>query len=136
MDNTNYTETGNLVVNVRTAGGAIPIEGAVVTVYANKNGEPIRRVTTDRSGVTPLIGLGTPPRELTMQPGSEQKPYAEYDIITEANGYYSVRNIGLPVYSGVTSIQPVELIPLADKSGREYTPTNDTRFNESIQPNL
>jgi len=136
MENIN-TEQGKLIVNVRTASGALPVPNARITVYsASDDGTPISSVTSDRSGLSPLLTLPAPPRMLTMQPGSNVKPYAEYTVVTEADGFYTVTSTNLPVYSGVTSIQPVELIPTADSSGKAYTPINDTEFNESSPPNL
>jgi len=131
------TESGKLVVNVRTAGGALPVEGAFITVYsASGGGEPVASVRSDRSGLSPVLTLPAPPRMLTMQPGSKVKPYAEYTVETEAQGYYTVTNINLPVYSGVTSIQPVELVPRSDSAGNDYSPINDMTFRESGPPNL
>ena len=136
MENIN-TEQGKLIVNVRTASGALPVQDARITVYsASDNGTPVSSVTSDRSGLSPLLTLPAPPRMLTMQPGADVKPYAEYTVVTSADGYYTVTNTNLPVYSGVTSIQPVELIPIADTRGKPYTPISDTEFNESRPPEL
>ncbi len=136
MENTR--EYGRLVVNVRTAGGALPVEGATVTVYSggDSSGEPIARLRTDRSGLTETITLAAPPRRLSMQPGEGLKPYAEYTVVTVAEGFTPVTNVNLPLYSGVLSIQPVELVPLPDASGGGYSPTVDITYGESQPPNL
>ena len=59
----NYSATGTLIVAVSTAGGALPVEGALVTVRGSKpeNSGVLSVVTTDRSGRTPRITLPAPP---------------------------------------------------------------------------
>ena len=52
-----YTATGTLIVTVFTANGALPVEGALVTVKGSSREDSgvISVVTTDRSGRTPRI---------------------------------------------------------------------------------
>lgn len=139
MDTVEY---GYLIVNVFTAGGAIPIQGASVTVIrVSESAEPsesdiVGVKYTDSSGVTEKLALEAPPRSYSEAPGSASPPFARYNVSTEKSGYYTVRNINLPIYSGVTSIQPVELVPVSYYDGVELYPENDVRFNESRQPNL
>ena len=54
-----YTATGTLIVTVFTANGALPVEGALVTVKGSSREDSgvISVVTTDRSGRTPRIAL-------------------------------------------------------------------------------
>ena len=65
MNNDTLSATGYLSVAVRTAEGAIPIEGALVTVRSENGGEgdAIASFLTDNSGLTPRIYLPTAPRE-------------------------------------------------------------------------
>ena len=53
-------------------------------------------------------------RELSLQPGTIP-PYTAYTIQSDAEGYYSVRNLNVTVYGGITAVQPVEMIPLPEQ---------------------
>ena len=109
---------GYLIVNVSTARGARPLSGASVTVMYDEpeNSSVFTVITTDMSGKTPKIELLAPARSLSELPGNE-KPYATYTLQVEKDGYYTVTNTNVPIFEGVTSVQPVEMLPLA-----EYNP--------------
>ena len=124
---------GQLIVSVNTAGGALPVENAVVTVK-DTGGKIISVFFTDRNGRTPRLKLMAPPRENSESPNAPGPAFFNYNVDTDKEGYTSVRNIDVPVYSGVTSIQTVELIPLSEGSSEFY---NDTvSFTEGQPPEL
>lgn len=113
---------GYLVVNVSTARGAIPLSGASVTVMYDEpeNSSILTVLTTDMNGKTGKIELPAPARALSESPGTV-KPYATYTLQIEKDGYYTVTNTNVPVFAGVTSIQPIEMLPLAEyNSGTIY----------------
>ncbi len=123
-------ESGNITVAVRTAGGALPVENAVVTVKdANQN--ILYVVFTDISGKTAPLAVPAPPKANSSAPGMPDPPFFTYNIDTDKAGYISVRNLSVPVYPGITSIQPVEMLPVAE-GVREQPVT----FNESGAPSL
>ncbi|MBE6606712.1 MAG: hypothetical protein E7635_06720 [Ruminococcaceae bacterium] len=117
--------TGNLIVRVSTAGGTIPLEGALVTVYAADGGDSsiIATRTTDSSGRTDKIVLETPPKELSETPDNGGvRPYAIYNIEVKSDGYYDAFNLELPVFDSITSILPVNMIPLSKYNSEETEP--------------
>ena len=127
------TDYGQLIITVKTAGGALPVENAVVTVKDEK-GEIISIFFTDVNGRTPRLKLSAPPVSNSEAPNPPGPAFSVYNVDTDKEGYISVRNIGIPVYSGITSIQPVELMPVSEGSSEYY---NDvTRFDESQGPAL
>ena len=111
---------GYLLVRVSTAQNAIPVEGARVTVSVggNRKGAEDDGVIgvfyTDRSGNTEKITLPAPPKRESESPGFAGEPFDRYDIRVEAEGYYPAEYSGAPVFELVTSIQSVNLIPLAE----------------------
>lgn len=133
--------TGYLIVRISTASGAIPVSGATVSVrsgVADENGARgavIERLQSDRDGNTPRVALPAPPRENSTHPGS-MLPYATYQIDVVADGYYRQYFTAVPVYDGVTSIQPVALIPLADNPGIEKITESDRYIDENVNPSL
>ncbi len=124
---------GYIVVNVRTANGALPVEKAIVTIK-NSAGELLAVFFTDRNGNTPKLQVLAPPIENSESPGQIGPAYYSYNIDTDKEGFNSVRNIGAPVYPGITSIQPVELIPLSE--GSSAYPNDTISYTENIPPNL
>lgn len=135
MEQTN--SSGYLIVNVYTARGAIPLKDASVTVsYENPENSSVAAVLkTDMSGKTAKAELPAPNRELSEVPGNT-KPYATYTVTVEKDGYYSVTNTGVPIFSGVTSIQPVEMLPLAEYNSDTVYPRYGLDITENRDQNL
>ncbi|MCI8387348.1 MAG: hypothetical protein HFE63_02635 [Clostridiales bacterium] len=128
---------GYLVVNVVTARGAIPLQGAAVTVLDSEaEGVPVVSVVhTDSSGKTERIALSAPDRSLSTSPGSGH-PFATYMIKINKEGYYPVTNSGIPIFEGITSIQPVEMLPLAEYDSDSVYPRVGLDIEENEGQNL
>lgn len=107
-------EKGSMLVSVTTLRGTFPIEGAVVTVFTGdyKEGEEIAKYITDQSGRTEKIMLDAKNKILSETAGNGI-PYNTYNIYTSADGYGGQFNMNIPVFSGVTSLQDVDLVPLS-----------------------
>ncbi len=122
-----YTASGSLIVRVYTARGGIPIEGALVTIsYADASAPaPHAVLTTDKSGRTPTISLAAPPRSLSLTPEDTSVyprllPYALYNISIAREGFYTLNDINVRIFAGITAIQDADLIPRAEELPREY----------------
>lgn len=127
----NYSATGTLIVSASTACGALPVEGALVTIRgsAPANSGVLSVVTTDRSGRTPRVTLPTPPAADSEKPGME-KPYATYNIEVEKDGFFHQSFTNVPLFANTTSIQPVNLYPLTEYTGDAQDP-NPRNTDES-----
>ena len=123
-------ESGYITVAVKTAGGALPVENAVVTVK-DENDNILYAVFTDRSGKTPRLVVPAPPKSNSETPNTGLPPFYKYTVDTDKQGFVSVRNLNLPVYPGINSIQPVELLPLPEGAS-----SPNVNFNESGAPEL
>ena len=128
---------GYLIVNVSTARGAIPLENASVTISDHEaEGNPIVTVvSTDNSGKTPRLALQAPDRANSMSP-DKARPYATYLIEVVKEGYYPVTDSNVPIFSGITSIQPVEMIPLAENNSDNVYPRSGMNITEGENPDL
>lgn len=111
------SSTGSLVFRLSTAGGALPVEGASVTLTGSGDDENkiYAVLRSDSSGNTPKIDLPAPQRSSSFNPDIE-KPYAVYKASVVKEGYKIVENIMIPIFSGITALQPVEMLP-AESSG-------------------
>ena len=121
----NEKSYGTLIVQATSASEAIPIGGASVTVrLAREDGKSdlFRILTTDENGLTAPIRIETPAPSESLAPGGK-KPYSEISTEVTAEGYYSVVNTGIPIYPGITSIQPIRMIPIPTREdGTPFPP--------------
>lgn len=96
----------------------MPVEGAIVHVKpyyeSGGAGDILYSLRTDESGLTDSVLLPAPPRELSQAPEAPVLPYAEYNVTVFKDGYRITENIGVPVFDGISSVQTVNLIPLAE----------------------
>lgn len=141
----NNTSEGSLRISVTEAGGTLPLSDAlvVITEYTDEKnpetaGEVLYSLRTDEGGLTPTVSLPTPPAVESMRPGAVQ-PYAIYNVTVTYDGYYPIEGVGVPVFSGITSIQPFNMIPLSDKgmnSGSDFGRyiIFETPDTQSLQP--
>ena len=114
-------ETGYLRILVTEANGTLPIAGAVVTVTDYRPGPESENnvlylLRTGRDGNTETVSLETPPASESLSPGSVS-PGGLYGVTVTFPGYYRVETVGTPVFSGVVSLQAVDLMPMASLPG-------------------
>jgi len=135
MDSNEY---GELVVNVRSGNGAFGIPGATVTVYnLSQGGERkiISVLETNASGTTPVIRLPAKSKSDTLSPGIQGDKAARYFIRSEKENFYTVENDFVPIYSGVRSVQNIELIPI-NFGTRFELPEEERIIDENFSPDL
>lgn len=114
---------GTLSVRSYTAGGAIPVSNALVRI---KGAEEENRfisysLITDADGMTPIVELPTYSKEFSMLPDPTSKPYITYNVEILSDGYLPKRINGVPIFPGVYSLLPVNLLPHKSNSA---TPDN------------
>ena len=133
---TEYSAVGALIVSVHTAGGALPVPQAQVTVRLSERERSgvLTVVYTDASGNTPRISLPAPPAASSEVPGAAV-PYARYTIEVEKNLFFPRSFSEVPIFAGITSVQPVNLIPRTEYSG-ESTPPYGQNTTEGQNPDL
>ena len=119
-DTPDMSGQGRLVVNVTTIGGLYPVKNAIVTVFKGgaDNMEMIAQFNTDESGKTPAFTLPAPPAALTENPQNTVRPYAFYNILTQADGFIDNINYNAAIFDGVTSLQNVNMIPLSKENNQ------------------
>ncbi|MBO5005808.1 MAG: hypothetical protein J6C89_00035 [Clostridia bacterium] len=108
---------GKFGVRAFAANSAYPVANALVIVRGKKaNGTPttIAVLETDESGKTQIITLETPPKSLSLSPGSDIPPYSLYDVEITHPGFYSIITRDVQIYPDTTSILPINMLPLPD----------------------
>lgn len=103
---------GTLIFQVTGGQGAFPVPGATILLTKQLNDQQRLSVTviTDESGKTQPISLPAPSRELSQRPGNGIV-FATYQAEISAPGYVTTEIRDLPVFDGITTIQPVNLSP-------------------------
>ena len=135
--------TGYLIVRVATAGGSIPLEGARIdirTYPTEETSDPQKRDDTVASlisgadGNTARIPLSAPQKALSESPGNG-RPYSLYQAEATLEGYGTQTFSGIPIFDGITSVQPVILIPLPENGSPSPRRDGNVYF-EGMSPNL
>ena len=117
MNSIDTNGKGKLRARVTTAGITMPLTGAKVTVSRfaedGKGEDILYTAYTDENGLTDFFILDAPPSGNSESPESTGPAYASYNMTVTKDGYYTVKNIGIPIFEGVSSAQPVVMLPLS-----------------------
>lgn len=112
MDNT----TGTLQVQVYTSRAELPVRDATVVVIRRMPSgkyDLISIQSTDSSGMTKPIEIGTPPLLESTEPNSiPETPFTQCDIWAEHPDFAMLLVEGVQIFPGVETIQSMELCPL------------------------
>ncbi|MFR6590738.1 MAG: peptidoglycan-binding protein [Gallintestinimicrobium sp.] len=104
---------GSLMICVTSSVGFFPVVGATVTISDSDSPEQIlETLTTDESGQTTSVLLPAPNPAYSQSP-SNPRPYTDYIIEVQADGYEPVRINGAEILPDESSILPVSMTPTA-----------------------
>lgn len=107
---------GNIIVEVTTARGAIPMEGTDVVIDRldgnDENGrqELIAVETTNQSGRTRPVSVNTVSKELSLVPGNSE-PFSTFYVTAAVMGFEPVKSRPVDVFANEISILKIDLIP-------------------------
>ena len=101
---------GTLLFQVAGGQGVFPVPNAKVSITKALNDRLTLSIAvlTDESGKTVPISLPAPNKVLSQSPNNGIV-YASYEAEVTAEGYLPTEIKNLPVFDGVTTIQPVNL---------------------------
>ena len=120
---------GTLIFQVTGGQGAFPVAGAtiVITMALDDRHSVSATVTTDESGKTEQLSLPAPNRELSQSPNNGVV-FATYQARISAPNYVTTEVRDIPVFDGITTIQPVSLSP--DIGGQRRTEVEEIQDKE------
>ena len=121
--------TGRLKVNVTTGTGSYPMQGADVTIARETETEStvLFRFKTDRSGQIPDVSLDASDVSYSLSPSPDGLPFSLYSVTVNKDGYYPRVSLNIRIFSGITTTQPINMIP--------YTATSDIGSDEFVPRN-
>ena len=110
MQGQNNFQRGYLRVSVYDETEGRPLNNVTVNITTTgEDRETIESVVTDSSGNTPSVDLGTPDIGYSMEPETTVRPYSEYDISVNAEGFEPYRVEGVQILPESLSLQNVFL---------------------------
>ena len=107
---------------------------ALVTIFTGdlQNMTVIETDTTDESGKSGVFNLKTPPASdsQTAENGGVL-PYSKYNVSVRSDGYVQQFAMNVPVFSGVISVQGIDLLPIsaAGKNTKPQIINEDNDYN-------
>ena len=107
---------GNIIVEVTTGRGAVPLSGIDVVIDRMDLDDPQGRqeliavMKTDQSGRTKPVPVKTVSRELSIVPGNSE-PFSTFYVTASEKGFEPVKNRPVDVFANEVSILKIDLVP-------------------------
>ena len=110
MQNQSIFQKGFLRVSVYDETEGRPLNNVEVDISpTGDNGTVVERLVTDSSGNTEQIDLSAPDIEYSLTPESEVRPYSEYDITVNVDGFEPYRVEGVQILPETLALQSIFL---------------------------
>jgi hypothetical protein len=108
-----FEDLGTLSVITSLANSSLPVEGTIVRISGaqEENSFIDYSVVTDVDGITEKISLPAPSKNYSLSPGAPEIPYGIYRIEARNRGFYTKIIENVPVFSGINTSLPVNMIP-------------------------
>ena len=105
--------TGYIQVRAYTSTAQFPLKDVAITITAS-DGTAIAMALTDRSGRIRPIAIPVPDRSESQAPDPPERPYTVVNLYARKKGYEQVESENLQVFADTTTLQNLEMIPLAE----------------------
>lgn len=105
--------TGYIQVRAYTSTAQFPLKNVAITV-TSADGTAIAMRLTDRSGLISPIEIPVPDRSESLTPDPPERPFAIVNLYAHLRGFESIEAENLQVFADTTTLQNLEMIPLAE----------------------
>lgn len=105
--------TGYIQVHAYSSYAQLPLENVAVSVTAT-DGTAIALRLTDRSGQITPIAIPVPDLQESQSPEPGEKPFTSVNLYAHLKGYEMIEAENLQVFADTTTLQNLEMIPLAE----------------------
>ena len=105
--------TGYIQVRAYTSIAQFPLEDVAISVTAS-DGTVIAMRLTDRNGRIDPIEIPVPDKAESLSPDPPERPFAVVNLYARKKSYEQVEAENLQVFADTTTLQNLELIPLAE----------------------
>lgn len=118
--------TGYIQVRAYTSNAQFPLQDVAITITA-VDGTAIAMRLTDRNGRIQPIEIPVPDRAESQAPDPPERPFAVVNLYARKKNYEQVESENLQVFADTTTLQNLEMIPLAElPMGWDQTVIYDT----------
>lgn len=107
------SSTGYIQVRAFTGIAQFPLQNVAIAVTAT-DGTAIAMGLTDRSGRITPISIPVPDPAESQSPDPPERPYAVVNLYAHKQGYEQIEAENLQVFANTTTLQNLEMIPLAE----------------------
>lgn len=111
------SEQGYIAARAYMSNAQIPLENVAVTILS-QDGTAIAMRLTGRSGLTEPISIPTPDRIDSEVPETGIHPFTDLTIHAWKSGFEQITARNVQVFSGVTTVQDLEMVPLSELPDR------------------
>lgn len=108
--------TGYIQVRAYASKAQFPLKDVAITVTAS-DGTAIAMRVTDRNGRISPIAMPVPDKSESQAPDPGERPFAVVNLFARLDGYEQIESENLQVFADTTTIQNLEMIPLAELPG-------------------
>ena len=105
--------TGYIQVHAYSSYAQLPLENVTIAVTAT-DGTAIALRLTDRSGQIAPISIPVPDLAESQSPEPDEKPFTSVNLYAHLKGYEQIESENLQVFADTTTLQNLEMIPLAE----------------------
>lgn len=111
------SEQGYITARAYMSNAQIPLENVAVTILS-QDGTAIAMRLTGRSGLTEPVAIPTPDRTDSEAPEAKVRPFTDLTVHAWKSGFEQVTARNVQVFSGVTTVQNLEMVPLSELPDR------------------
>ena len=105
--------TGYIQVHAYSSYAQLPLENVAIAVTST-DGTAIAMRLTDRSGQIAPIEIPVPDLSESQSPVPGEKPFTSVNLYAHLKGYEQIESENLQVFADTTTLQNLEMIPLAE----------------------
>ena len=105
--------TGYIQVHAYSSYAQLPLENVAIAVTST-DGTAIALRLTDRSGQIAPIAVPVPDMAQSQSPDPGEKPFTSVNLYAHLKGYQQIESENLQVFADTTTLQNLEMIPLAE----------------------
>lgn len=105
--------TGYIQVRAYTSNAQLPLTDVAITITA-ADGTAIAMRLTDRNGRIRPIPIPVPDLSESQHPDPPERPFTVVNLYARKRGYEQVESENLQVFAETTTVQNLEMIPLAE----------------------
>lgn len=107
------SSTGYIQVRAYTSTAQYPLQDVAIVITAT-DGTAIAMRLTDRNGRIDPIPVPVPDRIESLSPDPSERPFAVVNLYAYKRGYERIESENLQVFADTTTLQNLEMIPLAE----------------------